>query len=283
MIKIENNEYTTFKCITYKGVMRVTFDYPPINVLGIPMMKDLSNLTNYLNNNKDIKVVVFDSSNPLFFISHADIDMLKHLSTKPISKEEVRVNDLAKVLDGINKLPQVTIALIDGYARGGGHEFALACDLRYATKDAIFMQMEVGMGILPCGGGSSRLARQVGLGKALEIILSAKDFNGEEAYKLGTINKCIEKDKINLYVSDLAHRIAKFPLEAIKACKKTIYNSLDTSLENSLKEETYQLYEATSKTGAVKRFKYASSIDFQNNIDNQKNFQTLLLTLQDIN
>ena len=280
---MEREKFETFLVNINNSVMTVSFDYAPINVLGTLMMKDLDKLCNFLESSNDIKVVIFQSNNPKFFIAHADIDMLQYLSTKEVDLKDVRVNDLARILDRVSKLPQVTIAKIEGYARGGGHEFALACDLRYAAiESAIFMQMEVGMGILPCGGGSSRLARQVGLGKALEIILSTKDFNAIEAEKYGSINKAIKADEIGLYVYDLAHRIAQFPKESITACKRTIHYSLDNSIEDTLKYETFQLYQATSKTPAVKRFKYAADTNFQNNLNNQKNFETLLMNLQNI-
>lgn len=279
-----NNNFKTFKVMKNEGVLTVTFNNPPINVLGIPMMIDLNKLCDALECEKNIKVVIFESAIPNFFIAHADIDMLKNLPTKSIKKEDVVINDLALTLNRISLLPQVTIAKIEGYARGGGHEFALACDLRYAAKNkAVFMQMEVGMGILPCGGGSSRLARQVGLGKTLEIILSAKDFNAKQAEKFGTINKAIDEDKIGLYVYELANRISKFPIDAIKACKRTIYKSQDLSIAEALKEETYNLYLATSKTPAIKRFTVASETNFQNDLQNQKNFETLLMELQNIN
>lgn len=276
------NKFKTFSAVNNDGVLTVTFNYPPINVLGVEMMKDIDILTSMLENNKNIKVVIFESSLPEFFIAHADIDYLQNLSTNSVDFNNIQINDLAKILDKVNKLPQVTIAKIDGFARGGGHEFALACDLRYASTTSVFMQMEVGMGILPCGGGSSRLAKIVGLSKALEIILSARDFNAIEAEKIGSINKALEKDKLGIYVYELAHRISKFPSESIEACKKTIYASVNLPINEALKVETYELYQATSKTPAVKRFKYAAQTDFQNKLYNQENFETLLMNLQDI-
>ncbi len=278
-----NNEFTTFKTSFYDGVLTVTINYPPINVLGIKMMMDIDKLTKCLINDNTIKVVVFESSLPEFFISHADIDYLQNLSSEEVPLENVKVNDLAKVLDNLSRVPQVTIAKIDGFARGGGHEFALACDLRYASLDSVFMQMEVGMGLLPCGGGSSRLAKIVGLGKALEIILSARDFNAREAEMIGSINKALEKEKLGEYVFNVAHRISKFPSESIKSCKSMVKASIDMPLCEALKLESYYLYQCTSKSPTLKRFKHASKINFQNDIYNQENFETMLMNLQDIN
>ena len=100
--------------------------------------------------------------------------MLQNLSVNPAPKDQVKLSPLQMALNRIAKLPQATIAKIEGMARSGGHELALACDMRFTARGkAVFMQMEIGMGVLPCGGGSSRLARQTGPGNALEIILSA--------------------------------------------------------------------------------------------------------------
>ena len=125
------------------------------------MIVDLDKLAKQLETDNDIKVVVFQSAHPEIFIAHADTNFLKDMSTQAVSREDVQLLDLQIVLERISKLPQATIAKIEGFARGGGHEFALACDMRFAAKGkAIFMQMEVGMGILPCGGGSSNWFRQ---------------------------------------------------------------------------------------------------------------------------
>lgn len=276
--------YKTFTTKQKDAILTVTFNFPPVNIQGLPMIDDLNVLATKLEEDKTVKVVIFNSSNPEFFIAHADVKMLQNMNTIPIPRDEIKINELAKVLERISNLPQATIAQIEGYARGGGHELALACDMRFAARGkAVFMQMEVGMGILPCGGGSVRLARQVGLGKALEIILSAKDFNADEAEALGTINKALEPDKIGLYVLELASRISKFPSESITACKRAIYASLDMPIKEALLEETYQLYQATSITPAIERFKMATKTDFQNNLANQKNYQTALMELQDSN
>ena len=275
--------YTTFIAKQDEGILRVTFDFAPVNVQGIPMLDDLNKLSEELENDKSVKVVVFDSAHPEIFVCHADTDFLKDMSTVAVPREEVELLYLQKTLDRISKLPQTTIAQIEGFARGGGHEFALACDMRFAARGkAKFMQMEVGMGILPCGGGASRMARHAGLGKALEIILSAKDFGADEAEQFGTINKALDADKIAEYVNELATRISKFPSESITACKRSVYASIDMSIEDSLKEEAYQLYQATSQTPAIKRFTMADETGFQNEIENQRNFETLLMDLQGV-
>ena len=275
--------YSTFETNAADGILTVTFNMPPVNIQSIAQLDDLDSLAEILEKDKDIKVVIFQSSVPEFFIAHADITFLKDMSTTAVPRDKVELSKLQKVLERISNLPQATIAKIEGYARGGGHEFALACDMRFAARGkAIFMQMEVGMGILPCGGGASRMARQVGLGRALEVILSARDFDADEAERIGTINRALNPDEIDCFVKDLATRISKFPSESITACKRTVYASLDLPIKEALKEEEYQLYQATSQTPAIKRFQQAYDTDFQNKIENQRNFESLLMDLQDV-
>lgn len=277
------NGYKTFKAEQAEGILTVTFDNPPVNVQDIAMLEDLDRLAETLEGDRSVKVVVFQSAHPEIFICHADTGFLKEMSTKSISRADVELLDLQKVLQRISCLPQATIAKIEGFARGGGHEFALACDMRFAARGkAKFMQMEVGMGILPCGGGSSRMARQAGLGRALEIILSAKDFDADQAEAYGTINRALDADEIGTFVDDLATRISKFPSESIEACKRTVLASIDKPIEEAIREEAYWLYQATSKTPAIKRFTMADDTGFQNDIDNQRKFEELLMGLQDV-
>ncbi|MEH0019013.1 MAG: enoyl-CoA hydratase/isomerase family protein [Desulfobacter sp.] len=275
--------YTTFKTEIDNAVLTVTFDYPPVNIQGLPMMADLNMMAHKLEQDRKVKVVVFQSAHPEIFIAHADINFLKDMSTRAVSRDEVKLLDLQSTLERISSLPQATIAKIEGFARGGGHEFALACDMRFAARGkAKFMQMEVGMGILPCGGGASRMARQAGLGRALEIILSARDFDADEAEAYGTVNKALNPDEIGPYVDALARRIAHFPAASIEACKRAVYASVDLPIDAALREEAYWLYQATSQTPAIKRFTAADDTGFQNDIENQRNFEDGVIGIQEI-
>ncbi|MEM6820465.1 MAG: enoyl-CoA hydratase/isomerase family protein [Verrucomicrobiota bacterium] len=280
-MKYEN--YATFKVKRSEGILTVTFDYPPVNIQGASMLADLNSLAMKLERDFETKVVVFQSAHPEIWICHYDTELLKDMSTEAVSRNEVELLDLQLVLERISKVPQATIAKLEGFARGGGHEFALACDMRFAARGKFkFMQMEVGMGILPCGGGASRMARQVGLGKALEIILSARDFDADEAEALGTINKALDPDEIGDYVDRLAKRIAKFPAASINACKQAVYESIDKPINEALKAEAYWLYQATSKTPAVKRFASADENGLQYDLENQRNWDELVMKVQEI-
>ena len=145
--------FKTFNVKIKEGVAWVTFDFPPVNVQGKPMLDDLNRLAELLEKDRTVKVVVFQSAHPEIFVCHADIDMLVDISAAARSRSEPLLY-LQEVLQRISDLPQATIAKVEGMARGGGHEFILACDMRFAARGkSVFMQMEVGMGIVPCGGG----------------------------------------------------------------------------------------------------------------------------------
>ncbi len=281
-MKYEN--FTTFRVMIENAIAWVTFDYPPVNIQGLPMLADLDMLAQKLEADRSVKVVVFQSANDDIFVAHADTEFLKDMSATAVSRDEVKLLDLQRVLERISRLPQATIAKIEGFARGGGHEFALACDMRFAARGkAKFMQMEVAMGILPCGGGASRMARQTGLGKALEIILGAKDFDADEAEAFSTVNKALEPDEIGPYVEALAARIALWPSESINACKQAVYESVDRPIDDALKAEAYWLYQATSQTPALKRFAWADENGAQFDMDNQRTWENLAVGVQDVN
>ena len=281
---MQYDTFTTFNVKIADAIAWVTFDYPPVNIQGLPMLADLDMLAQKLEADRDVKVVVFQSANPEIFVAHADTNFLKDMSGTAVSRDEVNLLDLQRVLERISRLPQATIAKIEGFARGGGHEFALACDMRFAARDkAKFMQMEVAMGILPCGGGASRMARQVGLGRALEITLGARDWDADEAERVGTVNRALNPEEIGPYVEELARRIAKWPSASINATKQAVYESIDKPIEEALRAEAYWLYQATSQTPALKRFTWADDNGAQFDMDNQRAWNDLVVQVQEVN
>ncbi|WP_170361625.1 enoyl-CoA hydratase/isomerase family protein [Ruegeria arenilitoris] len=280
-MKYENFE--TFDVAVENAIATVTFNFGAVNVQGQEMLADLNSLAMRLERDRETKVVIFQSANPEIWVCHYDTELLKDLSTEAVSREDAQLLDLQSVCERLSKVPQATIAKLEGFARGGGHELALALDMRFAARGKFkFMQMEVGMGILPCGGGASRMARQTGLGRALEIILSAQDYDADDAERMGTINKALDPDEIGPCVDALAKRIAQFPAESINACKQMVYESIDKPISEALRAEAYWLYQATSKTPAVKRFRIADEQGLEHDIENQRNWNELVMKVQEI-
>ena len=126
------------------------------------------------------------------------------------------------------------------------------------------------------------MARQTGLGRALEISLGARDYDADQAEAYGTINKALDPQEIGPFVEALAKRIALWPSESINACKQAVYASIDMPIEEALKEEAYWLYQATSQTPALKRFKWADENGAQFDVNNQRNWEEILVGVQDV-
>ena len=281
-MKYEN--FQTFNVDVKDAIATVTFDFGSVNVQGQEMLADLNSLAMRLERDRNVKVVIFQSANPEVWVCHYDTELLKDMSEEAVSREDAQLLDLQSVCERISKVPQATIAKLEGFARGGGHELALALDMRFAARGKFrFMQMEVGMGILPCGGGASRMARQTGLGKALEIILSANDYDADDAERFGTINRALDADEIGPFVDALAQRIAQFPAESIHACKQMVYESIDKPIDEALKAEAYWLYQATSKTPAIKRFTITDEQGLEHDKERQRNWAELGMKVQEIN
>ena len=201
------------------GVAFATIDAPPMNLLGAPLLRALDEFTRAVADDPEVRVVVLRSADPRFFIAHADVEMIAALPESP-ARLEAEPNFVHQVIDRLRTLPKATIAQIEGFARGGGSEVALACDMRFAARGrAVLGQPEIGLGILPGAGGTVRLARLVGRARAAEIVLGGEDFGAEEAERYGWVNRAIPPAEIGPYVTRLARRIAGFPAAAIAEIK----------------------------------------------------------------
>ncbi|MFE3267165.1 enoyl-CoA hydratase/isomerase family protein [Streptomyces sp. NPDC059215] len=191
---------------------RVTFDIPPINLVTYEVFAALGDLVDRMEADNDLKVVVFDSADPDFFLAHFDMLPPQVPYTGPTWLETAT---------RMARSPVISIASVRGRARGVGCEFTLACDMRFASlENALWGQPEVGAGVTPGGGATERLPRLVGRGRALEIITGADDFDAATAERYGWINRALPDAELDAYVDRLATRIASFdhkPLSEVKA------------------------------------------------------------------
>src|ERR1700726_570638 len=170
---------------------RVTFDHPPLNIFGPKMIPQLGEIITALETDEQVKVVVFDSAVEGFFLIHLDflanLDDLAHLPPGPTG-----LHPWPQMLMRLSRAPVVSIASIRGRATGMGSELALACDMRFASRDkAILSQFEVGAGLVPGGGPMARLSRLMGRGRALEVILGANNVPGALAELYGYVNRSL--------------------------------------------------------------------------------------------
>jgi enoyl-CoA hydratase/carnithine racemase len=200
---------------------RVVFDYPPFNVLDATVYDCLQDLLGRMDADPNLRVVVFESAIPDFYLSHFDLTgKIGNITTA------VGLSGLPILIDTfvrISKSPVVSIAKIRGSARGACSEFVLACDMRFASRENTQLgQPEVGVGLHPGGGGTERLPHIVGRGRALEIVLGANDFDGDTAERYGYVNRALPDAELDGFVDALARRIASFDRRAIAAAKRLI-------------------------------------------------------------
>jgi len=183
---------------------------PPMNLQGPELVRDLVSLIQQAEGDDVVKVLVFTSADPAYFISHVDVTTIAE------NRAEVAklagAESMALLYRYLSASHLVTIAQIEGRVRGVGSEFILACDMRFAAREsAIFGQFEPAFGVIPGAGGAQHLARLMGRGRALEVLLSADDYDADLAERYGWINRALPADELGDFVSSLAHRIARFP------------------------------------------------------------------------
>ena len=200
---------------------RVVFDYPPFNIADATLFQDLQNLLVRIDASPSLRVVVFESASPDFYLAHFDLTGKTGNVTTAVGPSGMPI--LMDTYVRLTKSPVVSIAKIRGCVRGACSEFVLACDMRFASRENTRLgQPEVGVGVNPGGGGTERLPPLVGRGRALEIILSANDFDGETAERYGYVNRALPDTELDGFVDALARRIASFDRRPIAAAKKLV-------------------------------------------------------------
>ena len=211
---------------------RVTFDMPPLNIFGPQNLPQLAEIVAALETDDDVQVVVFDSAVDGFFITHYDFTAKLEDSTG-LPPGATGLQQLPDLFARISRAPVVSIAAIRGRATGVGSELALASDMRFASREkAILSQWEVGAGLVPGGGPMARLPRLIGRGRALEVLLSANDIDGNLAERYGYVNRSLPDAELDGFVDALAHRIASFDKRALVETKRLVdVNSLPDDAE----------------------------------------------------
>jgi enoyl-CoA hydratase/carnithine racemase len=210
---------------------RVTFDNPPINVMGPEMVREFQQVINALEADEQVKVVVFDSAVDDYFLNHSDFTAkMEDLTSLPAGT--TGLPPWPDFLVRLTHLPVASIALIRGRATGNGSEITLACDMSFASREkAIISQWEAGVGMVPGGGPMARLPQLIGRNRALEVLLSSEDIRGEQAEAYGYVNRALPDAELDAYVEALATRIAKFDKWAIANIKRLVNTSLPPEVE----------------------------------------------------
>jgi enoyl-CoA hydratase/carnithine racemase len=256
---------------TYPGRWTITFSNPPINMFVPTTIVELGALMTDLEADPSVKVVVFQSANPDFFIAHLGV-----------AKASERPEVLGLWRDFVLRLsstPAVSIAKIRGRTRGIGNEFVLACDMRFASRqNALFGNPEVGVGLVPGGGALEWLPRLVGRSRALEIVLSGDDFDADIAERYGWVNRTLDDDGLDSFVDALVRRLASFDSEALGAVKAQV-NRFGTPTATELQSSNDMFFTALAWPGQRTRLARIRNMGYGVPSDFEFNFGRHLPTL----
>ncbi|MGH9033953.1 MAG: enoyl-CoA hydratase/isomerase family protein, partial [Acidimicrobiia bacterium] len=232
-------DYEALRFDVDAGVAYVTLDHPPVNLLDATMIGDLWSVANLLADDGTVRVVIVRSADPEFFIAHADLRLIQGLP-RDVTERGTELAVIHQFMERWRTLPQMTIAQIEGRARGGGSELVLSLDARFAARGrAVLSQPEVSVGIIPGGGGTQRLPHLVGRGRALEIVLGCADFDADTAERYGWVDRAFPPDELGPFVERLARRIAAFPPDAVRRAKLAV-DAASPANTAGLIEEAYQ-------------------------------------------
>ena len=257
---------STFQTITleYRGAVAVlTIDRPDkLNALSSEVHKEGVAALDELSNDASVRVVVITGSGERSFIAGADIAEFQ--GETPTSQRD-RFHERT-LFNSIDTFPKPVIAMINGFCLGGGNELALACDLRIASEKARFSQPEINLGLIPGGGGTQRLTRLIGEGRAMEIMLTGEMIDADAALKYGLVNHVHAADELEAKTMELANKIAEKAPIALQLAKEAVKFASRSNLDEGLRREIdlFALCFATEdKTEGVSAFLEKRKPDFK--------------------
>jgi len=232
------------------------------NALNIQTRAEGAAALNELSADDEVRVVVITGAGDKAFIAGADI--AEFAERTAITQREVMLE--RGLFNAFDTFPKPVIAMVNGYCLGGGCEVALACDIRVASDKASFGQPEINLGIIPGGGGTQRLTRLVGEGKAMEMILSGEIINAEEAFRVGLVNHVVPADQLEAKTMEIANRIAEKSPIALRLAKEAVKVASRANLDEGLRREVdlFALcFSSEDKDEGVKAFLEKRKADFK--------------------
>jgi enoyl-CoA hydratase/carnithine racemase len=256
---------------------RAVFDHPPFNIIDASIFEGLQDLLGRMDASPDLRIVVFESAIPDFYLAHFDLtgNIGNIFSAAGPSGLPILMDTFVR----LTKSPVVSIAKIRGCVRGASSEFVLACDMRFGSRENMLLgQPEVAVGVHPGGGGAERLPHLVGRGRALEIVLSGNDFDGDTAERYGYINRALPDAELDRFVDALARRIAAFDRPAIAAAKNLI-NQVSLPSADHLLDALNSFETALTWPQAQRRFQALLKLGLQQDAGFEKRWPAVLDTL----
>jgi enoyl-CoA hydratase/carnithine racemase len=253
--------FETLKVRNEGAVLFVEIAAPPMNLLGPELVRDLVSLVQRAEADDAIKVLVFKSADPDYFIPHVDVTRIPQYRAE--AAKLTGEASIALLFRHLSASRLVTVGQIDGRVRAAGSEFVLGLDMRFAAREtAIFAQPEAALGVIPGGGGVQHLARLMGRARALEVMLGAEDFNADLAERYGWINRALPASELDAFVRALAHRIAKFPAAGLAQVKDRV-NAIALAPVEDFRHDSDLFGEGARTPQAQSRFSAALKHGFQ--------------------
>jgi enoyl-CoA hydratase/carnithine racemase len=244
-----------------QSVLEVLIAAPPMNLLGPELVHDLVSLIQQAEADETIKVLVFKSADPDYFISHVDVTRIAEYRA-----EAARLTgeaSIALLFRHLSASRLVSIAQIEGRVRAAGNEFVLSCDMRFAAREkAVFAQFEAAFGQLAGGGGAEYLTRLIGRGRTLEVMLSADDYDADVAERYGWINRALPAAELDNFVSSLAQRIGAFPSSGHSAVKERV-NAISLASVDDFRYDSDQFGRSAREPAVQRRLEHALRNGFQ--------------------
>ena len=243
------------------AVLFAAIEAPPMNLLGPELVRDLVSVIQEAEADPSIRVLVFSSADADYFISHVDVTRIKEYRAE--AAKLVGEPSIALLFRRLSESRLVTIAQIEGRIRGAGSEFVLGCDMRFAAREsAIFGQLENGVGLVPGGGAIQHLARMMGRGRALEVLLSSDDYGACMAEKYGWVNRAMPASELGRFVASLALRIGDFPAEGTALIKERV-NAITLAPVEDFRRDSDLFLEAARHPDSQARSRLAMQHGFQ--------------------
>jgi len=213
----------------------LTIDRPQaLNALNSETLEELTEVLTEIEARSDIKVIILTGGGEKSFVAGADISEMVNFTAADARTFGMKA---AVPFFKLQNMRQVTIAAVNGFALGGGCEISMACDIRIASENALFGQPECGLGIIPGFGGTQRLARLVGMGKAKELIFTCNNIDAAEAYRIGLVNQIVPLADLMATAKKMAAKIARNGSYAVSIAKAAINNGYDMDIKNAVEME----------------------------------------------
>ncbi|MEM1134016.1 MAG: enoyl-CoA hydratase/isomerase family protein [Pseudomonadota bacterium] len=228
----------------HEKIATVTIKHPPLNLFDGRLIRDMSTVAHALAKDESVQVLIIESADPDFFIAHADVNLIMRGAETP-PQGDPPDSFFQAMTECFRTMPKITIGKINGIARGGGLELLAALDMRFCSlENTRLAQPEVGLGIVPGGGGSVYWPELIGPSRALELLLACEDFDGALAERYGLVNRAVPEVELDELVKRASHRIASFPSDAVAEAKRLVRSM--SNLTISLEEERKTFFKLAS-------------------------------------